>query len=288
MGANGREGGEKPVIVVKKHGGHGGHHGGAWKVAYADFVTAMMAFFLVMWIVAQSKPVRDSVAGYFRDPVGFSEKARAGLLEGGTGILPGEKAPSSDVNEEQARNRLRDKAREILEGLARRPDFGDLAGQVEVEMTEEGLRIQMMESSKATFFTVGSASLSGSGTDALRMIGDAVAPLGYDVVIEGHTDSRPYASKDGYTNWELSSDRANAARRILEECGIEDRRIKAIRGYADKRLRFSDAPDDPRNRRITILVLNPYGAKEPAAQVADRTIESLGGVTSSARAAAAP
>ncbi len=255
-----------PIIVVKKRGGHAGQHGGAWKVAYADFVTAMMAFFLVMWIINQGAKVRSAVAGYFKDPVGFSEKARSGLLDGGKGLLPGEEPPAKDekrkpersVQDEEVRAKLQEKAKEILGGLSQLPGFGDMAKQIEVELNEEGLRIQMMEASDSTFFDLGSAKLSSQGAEALAMIGKTIAPLTYDVVLEGHTDSRPYASKDGYTNWELSSDRANSARRLLEANGVPDAKITAIRGYADRRLRFTDRPEDPRNRRIAILVLNPY------------------------------
>jgi chemotaxis protein MotB len=249
-------------IIVRKHGGHGGHHGGAWKVAYADFVTAMMAFFLVMWIVAQSSAVKQGVAGYFKDPVGFSEKARSGLLDGGRGVLESDSAPAPEkkrsVGEEEARETLRRKAKEILDGLTTMPGFSDLAKQIDMEMTEEGLRINMMESSESTFFDVGNAKPSGAGAEALRTIGKVIGPLEYEIVLEGHTDSRPYASREGYTNWELSSDRANAARRVLEESGVKDERVTAVRGFADKRPRFPDKPADSKNRRITILVLNPY------------------------------
>jgi chemotaxis protein MotB len=263
----------KKIIVVRKRGRHAEHHGGAWKVAYADFVTSMMAFFLVMWIVTQSDPVRQSVAGYFQDPVGFSEKVRAGLLEGGDAIL--DSAPEQQempeeqhsIEEEQAREKLRESAGEILRRIQQSEGFGDLARQIELEITEEGLRIELMEGSEATFFDLGNAKPSGPGAAALSTIGQVLAPLGYDVAIEGHTDSKPYANRESYTNWELSSDRANTARRILEKNGVRDQALVAIRGYADKRLRFADHPEDSRNRRITILVLNPYapGAERGAA-----------------------
>ena len=263
--ADKKEGGVR-IIVKRGGGGHGTPHGGAWKVAFADFVTAMMAFFLVMWIISQGKPVREAIGGYFRDPVGFSEKARAGLLTGGRGILeqdapPAPREKSHTVEDEEVRAKLEQKAKELLEGLKGMPGFSEIAKQIEVEITPEGLRIQMMESAQSTFFDVGGSKLSGSGLEALKMIGRTIAPLGYNMAIEGHTDSRPYANRAGYTNWELSSDRANAARRLLEDAGVSDTKVTAVRGYADRQLRYADRPQDPGNRRITILVLNPFATQ---------------------------
>ncbi len=261
--ADKKEGGGVRIIVKRAHGGHDASHGGAWKVAFADFVTAMMAFFLVMWIIAQGKPIREAVGGYFRDPVGFGEKAQAGILAGGKGILEHDVPPPSRdksrvVEDEEVRAKLEQKAKELLEGLKGMPGFSEIAKQIAVELTPEGLRIQMMESAESTFFDLGGSKLSGSGLEALKMIGHTIGPLGYDMAIEGHTDSRPYANRAGYTNWELSSDRANAARRLLEDAGVSDTKITAVRGYADRQLRYADRPQDPGNRRITILVLNPF------------------------------
>jgi chemotaxis protein MotB len=265
---------QRPVIVHKKHRRHDGHHGGAWKVAYADFVTAMMAFFMVLWLVGQSNEVKNSVAGYFRDPVSFSSGGGApGILDGGEKIA----APDglTAANEADALELLRRKGREILETLRGMPELAALAGQIEIELTEEGLRIQLLESQKAGFFGVGSAALSPDGRQVVATIGRLLAPTAYRVVLEGHTDSRPYAGTAGYTNWELSADRANAARRVLEESGVGAGRIDAIRGYADKRLRLRDLPQDPRNRRISIIVPHPLLAGGKGVSVAPEEIERL-------------
>lgn len=251
---------KRPIIIVKKHGGHAGHHGGAWKVAYADFVTAMMAFFLVMWLVTQSSQVKENVAAYFRDPIGFSSQS------GGSGILPGgpnlmnpnqqSSLATPDDSKRLQRERLQKKADEILKAFHDIPELARLAKNIEVEVTEEGLRIQLMEGEKGTFFDLGSSRMSEEGVEALATIAKLVAPIDHDVALEGHTDSKPYSGAKGYTNWELSADRANVARRVLGEHGVTNGRVRAIRGYADTRLRFPESPLDPRNRRIAIVVLS--------------------------------
>jgi chemotaxis protein MotB len=255
------KGKQAPVIVVKKGGGHAGHHGGAWKVAYADFVTAMMAFFLVMWIVGQSKATKQHVQGYFQDPVGYKAKVAAGIFDGGQGMLntgaavQGQIAP---IQEQQVRAALEKAGQEILDSLGEVPGLKDISSQIEVEVTAEGLRIQLMEAGSSTFFDLGSATLSASGVKTLSTIARTIAPLDMDVAVEGHTDSHPYSGRNGYTNWELSADRANAARRVLEEGRVAARHIREIRGYADTRLRYPGNPEDPRNRRISIIVINRF------------------------------
>jgi chemotaxis protein MotB len=271
------------TIIVKKkaHGAHG-HHGGAWKVAYADFVTAMMAFFLLLWLLGQTEEVKKAVGGYFREPISFSASTGgSGLLEGGTtlGIEPGEPVqPIDGESDERARieAQMRQTVQEILQAIYGNPHLVGLTKQIEVEVTGEGLRIQLMEAADSTFFDVGGASMSPAGVEAVRTVAQAIAPLVFDVVLEGHTDARPYADRKGYGNWELSSDRANAARRLLEENGVDPRRIKAVRGFADQRLRFPDEPLSDRNRRVSILMLDrsaeggasggePIAASAPAA-----------------------
>jgi chemotaxis protein MotB len=256
-----------PVIIRRKGGHHGGHHGGAWKVAYADFVTAMMAFFLVMWLVNQSPKVKESVGGYFRDPIGFSDKGGgSGALDGTTKpiALPvptpvAEPAPPPPPPNPD-REALETKGEDILRALRDVPGLEALAGQIEVELTPEGLRIQLMESEDATFFDLGSSRPSTKGAEALSTIGRVIAPTDFDLALEGHTDSRPYVNAQGYTNWELSADRANTARRLLELSGVDPTRIKAIRGYASTRLRLPELPEDPRNRRIAVLMLDSTAA----------------------------
>ncbi len=252
-----------PVIIVKKHGAHEGHHGGAWKVAYADFVTAMMAFFLVMWLVNQSEKVKEGVGGYFRDPVGFADKAGSSVLEGSSGAInPPKSAKETEdfrkTQEKVVREKLQAKAEELTRALQGDNGLGELSKFVEVQVTDEGLRIQLTEGGDSTFFELGSAQLSSGGIHAVSMIASHIGPLGYKVALEGHTDSKQYANRSSYSNWELSADRANAARRILEQNGVDPSKINEVRGFADTHPRFLNKPEDPANRRIAIVVLNSF------------------------------
>ena len=241
----------EPVIIIKKKGHHGhGHHGGAWKVAYADFVTAMMAFFLVMWIVGQSPEVKAGVGGYFRDP---------GAYDGGKGVLPGVESTAAvqpGIPDEAAATRALEKAAEQMrDAIASMPEFAKVSERIEIAITEEGLRIELREAPDDGFFGSGSASMKPQTIELLSVIGKELGQISNRVAVEGHTDSRPYAATAGsYTNWELSSDRANAARRVLTESGLSATQVEAVRGYADTRLRNKEAPLDPANRRISIIV----------------------------------
>ncbi len=270
------------VIVIKKirKGGQAGHHGGAWKVAYADFVTAMMAFFLVMWILAQSSAVRAAIGGYFRDPGVFDFEKSTGMIPGGDQApLNPDQPPSAPIvrpdgpmTEEQARatlERTAGRLRAVLESL---PDFKSLGKQIEMQVTAEGLRIELLEREDATFFDSGSAQLKPETGRILAAIAKELGQLPNDVVLEGHTDSRPYSRRGDYSNWELSSDRANAARRIMASGGLRDHQVKAVRGFADTKLRLQDLPLDPRNRRVSIVVATTHvvasaatGGSAPAA-----------------------
>lgn len=254
-----------PIIIVKKKGGHGGHHGGAWKVAYADFVTAMMAFFLVMWLVAQSEKVKQNVAKYFEDPADYAAKVKAGLLEGGQGIMENKESkisvldqkgggPWPEEEESQIQNLLEKAGKEIAEAIEKQANLKEISKNVEIEITNEGLRIQLIEAGDSAFFDSGSAHLTQKGVEAMAAIAKIVGNLNMDLAVEGHTDSRPF-NKNGYTNWELSADRANAARRLLESSGVNPSHIKEVRGYADTRPRYP-AATDPRNRRVSIIVFN--------------------------------
>jgi chemotaxis protein MotB len=249
-------GSHQPVVIVKKqaHGKHG-HHGGAWKVAYADFVTAMMAFFLVMWIVGQSEDVKAGVASYFRDPQAF--ESGSGLLPGAESGLTGGGAsvqPASDV--ESATAALERAAEQLRQRLAALPEFEQLQERVDVTVTDEGLRIELREAPDDGFFASGSARVKPVTVPLLQVIADQLATLPNKVAVEGHTDSVPYSAGTGpgYTNWELSADRANSARRVLEAAGLRADQIEAIRGFADTRLRTPGSPTDPGNRRISIVV----------------------------------
>jgi chemotaxis protein MotB len=248
----------EPIIIIRKKGGHGGHHGGAWKVAYADFVTAMMAFFLVMWLVAQSKDVKQAVGGYFRDPGIFEFEKGRGVLPGGQpGVEPGA-APAvsmprdGGVEAEQAR--FEATADLIRRDLTQIKGFATLRDQVKFSVTSEGLRIDLVDKQASSFFDSGSAALRGESEQILGLIAHELGALSNDVVVEGHTDSRQYADGDRYGNWELSAERANAARRVMEQFGLRSGQVRAVRGYADRQLQLPTTPLDPRNRRVSIVV----------------------------------
>jgi chemotaxis protein MotB len=265
--------GAQPIIVKKKKAGHGGHHGGAWKVAYADFVTAMMAFFLVMWLVGQSKAVKSSVAGYFRDPGIFDQAKSDGPIAGGDLKLDPEAAPPRDAGidgnglADGERAALEDTAKRIKEQLALSPDLRSLGKQIEIQITRDGLRIELVDAERQTFFASGSAALAPGTEKVLELIAHELGELKNSIVIEGHTDSRPYAVTDLYSNWELSADRANAARRIMERSGLHAGQVRGVRGYADRQLRVADEPLDARNRRVSVIVEHLYKASSLPAGV---------------------
>lgn len=278
---------EQPIIIKKvKKGGHHGGHGGAWKVAYADFVTAMMAFFIVMWILASSEDVKKAVVAYFQDPGAFSyitgkrtvpidlnmqPKPGEGNKEGkgkGEFVISFNKEMRDSVVQKlmekaqedsvQAAKRVEKTSEEVKKFLnelvAQKPELQKILENIKIEITKDGLRIELIEKSDNLFFAVGSAKLTPQAIDILKVLGQEIGKLPNNVVIEGHTDSRKYQAGAAYTNWELSSDRANAARRALLQFGLWDGQISEVVGYADKKLRNPENPFDVTNRRISILI----------------------------------
>jgi chemotaxis protein MotB len=252
---------EVPRKVIKKKGGHGGHHGGAWKVAYADFVTAMMALFIVLWIVGQSKAVKDAVAAYFKDPSGF-QKGAPSILKGGAGV-GGSVAPLApppmpkDLGEEKGRaerTALEATAAALKEKIHQQVHLASIEDKIKIEVLEEGLRVQLVETAQGIFFDVGSAAVKPATRVILGIIAQEVGKLTNDVVVEGHTDSRPYVGAPNYTNWELSADRANAARRILDAGGFRSNQTIQVVGYADRHLANPADSLDAANRRVSIIV----------------------------------
>ena len=232
---------KRPIIIMKKKGGHGGHHGGAWKVAYADFVTAMMALFIVLWLLNSSKQIQEAVGGYFKDPTGTSKKVGSNMVGAGENfVLNKDNMPKLKEQLQQA--------------MKQTTDFEKLKSHIEMTVTTEGLRIELSESANGTFFDSGKAKLNGDGSELLVTLARELGKLPNKLSIEGHTDSKPYAASASYGNWELSSDRANEARRLLQANGIREDQITQIRGFADQRLRKPDAPLDPANRRISLIV----------------------------------
>jgi chemotaxis protein MotB len=231
----------RPIIIIRKNGGHAGHHGGAWKVAYADFVTAMMALFIVLWLLNSSKQIREAVGGYFKDPTGTSKKVGSGKTGAGDNFT---------LTKENM-TKLKD---ELQKAVRKVTDFDKLKNQIEMTVTAEGLRIELMESEKGTFFDSGVAEPSEDGRQILKMLAQELGKLPNTISIEGHTDSKPYAGNGSYSNWELSADRANAARRMMQQNGLGARQVSQVRGYADQRLRTPAQPEDASNRRISVVV----------------------------------
>lgn len=238
----------QPIIVIKRKSGHGGHHGGAWKVAYADFVTAMMSLFIVLWLMNSSDKIKKAVAGYFNDPKGTS--TLMGTMLSGTG----EAVPAAAVDNMQ---KLKEKLEEQIKA---QKNLEKLAKQIEITITPEGLRIELIEDKNGTFYESGSAYLSDSGQELLGLLAGELKTLPNNLLIEGHTDATRYSDNANYSNWELSADRANSARRLLQQDGVRKDQVTQVRGYADQLLRVKNDPYDPSNRRISILVKNLEGA----------------------------
>ena len=248
-GRHGRSGGcgintgmpTPPIIIIKKKGGHGGHHGGAWKVAYADFVTAMMALFIVLWLMNSSQKIQVAVGGYFKDPSGTAKKVGTGLA--GTG-----------ENLQLAKQDMAKLKVELQKSIQSITDLDKLKKNIEMTVTAEGLRIELLESEKGTFFDSGSSALNTSGQEMLALLAVELGKVPNHVSVEGHTDARPFTGKRSYSNWELSADRANAARRLMQQSGLRPDQVSQVRGFADQRLRNLRDAQDPSNRRISIIV----------------------------------
>jgi chemotaxis protein MotB len=233
----------RPIIIIKKKGGHGGHHGGAWKVAYADFVTAMMALFIVLWLLNTSKPVKEAVAGYFKDPSGTANKMGSTKV-GAAEALAITKDDMPKLKEE------------LEKAISKVPNFDKIKDQIEMTITPEGLRIELLETETGTFFEVGNSSPSDNGKELLLLLAQELGKLPNHLSIEGHTDSKPYTGRREYGNWELSTDRANAARRLMQHDGLRSDQVSQVRGYADQMLRTPATPLDASNRRISVIVQN--------------------------------
>jgi chemotaxis protein MotB len=229
------------VIIIKKKGGHAAHHGGAWKVAYADFVTAMMALFIVLWLMNSSKPIQEAVGGYFRDPYGTAQKTGTKLAGAG----------DAAVVKKEDMAKLKEELMKAMEKLA---NFEKLKKLIEMTVTPDGLRIEMMEDPKGTFFENGSAQPTPQLQSLVKVLSVEVGKLPNSISIEGHTDSTPYSDSKVYGNWELSTDRANTARRLMESSGVRTDQVVQVRGYADHNLRKPLQPDDSSNRRITVII----------------------------------
>ena len=240
------------VVIIKKKSGHGGHHGGAWKVAYADFVTAMMALFIVLWLMNADKPVQEAVSGYFRDPNGVSKLSGTNH----NGVADNVALKKEDMH------KLKD---ELMRSIQHVDPLNKLKEQIEITITDEGLRIELMESAKGTFFELGSARPTPALTEVLNVLAAELGKLPNRLSIEGHTDSKPYSGNAAYDNWNLSTDRANAARQLMQSRGMRANQVSQVRGFADQRLRLPKDPVNPSNRRISLIVqyVGKDGAEVP-------------------------
>ncbi len=350
---------DKPIIVIKKKGGHGGHHGGAWKVAYADFITAMMAFFLVMWLVnSASTPTKENIASYFKRPGLFQEGSGTPLEIGGSGILDDAYVPSSpeelknEVGESQSPRQRgfeegelplskeilgqksvvvpptpkparhsedaegiieenlipfdhptqpadvtpvptsppaepatggaggasdaegtpssepqtpQEMAKAVEQAIESAAELESILGAVDISSDADSLNIEIMETDKASMFASGSAYVREDAREAFAVIAKALSRVKNKIEVIGHTDSKPFSSRrGGYSNWELSVDRANAARRLLIANAIDPSRITGVQGKADTELKNKADPLAASNRRITLRM--KFDVKKPPAQ----------------------
>ena len=249
-----------PIIVIKrvKKGGHGSH-GGAWKVAYADFVTAMMALFLVLWLMASDEKVKKAVGGYFQDPTGNGKQTGSTMAGAGDGIAV-------------AKDDLKDLKEKIEKAMQDLPKFEQMKKNIQITITHEGLRIELLETEKGMFFESGVARPTENGRELIAMLAEQLKLLPNRILIEGHTDAKPYTNPE-YGNWELSADRANSARRILIASGLAPTQVGQVRGFADQRLKTPDDPLNPANRRISVIVQYLEKPKEDA--VASTAIDKM-------------
>jgi chemotaxis protein MotB len=264
---------EKPPRPrIKKVKGHGGHHGGAWKVAYADFVTAMMALFLVLWLVSQAdQKLKEQLANYFKSP-GIFNNLQGGILEGPQKVSMSN-SPLTSKEEQQ----MLHKAAEVMKTLfSKNPKFKEYKDLIKIDVTKEGLKIQILDEAKKISFESGSAHLNPTAKAILGTIAKVLCTLPNALQVGGHTDKALFPKGSGYTNWELSADRANAARRELEAVCVKPEQIAKVVGFADTDPFVPDDPYAPQNRRISILVLRMVAIDPNADQKVIDAIEETG------------
>jgi chemotaxis protein MotB len=276
----------QPIIVKRVKKVAGGHHGGAWKIAFADFATAMMAFFLVLWLMSSATPEQKKViSGYFQDPIGFSESASPYVIDlGGTPTPSPDNTINPEIEEKPLNEILPDKANEALQAeqlaelvdkerlelllkelqvkVDENPELKDFRDQIHFEITQDGLRIQITDAANRPMFDLGSARLQPYFEDILLIMSDTIKAVPNKISISGHTDAKPFAGNNGFGNWELSAGRANAARRTLEAGGYPEEQVARVVGYASSSLFDRNDPMNPVNRRIDIVVLTRKAQNE--------------------------
>jgi chemotaxis protein MotB len=273
----------QPIIVKRVKKVAGGHHGGAWKIAFADFATAMMAFFLVMWLMSVATPEQKKlISGYFKDPIGFSESASPYVIDLGGSPTPApdrtlnpepqesQDSGQTDVDPEQAESIAEEMERERLELLLQElqnkvdenPQLQRFKDQILFEITQDGLRIQITDAENRPMFDLGSARLQPYFEDILLAMADTIKAVPNKISVSGHTDAKPFVGQGEFGNWELSADRANSARRALVAGGYDEDRVARVVGYASSALFDRAAPLNPINRRIDIVVLTKKAQRE--------------------------
>jgi chemotaxis protein MotB len=268
-----------PVIVKKViNVAHGGHHGGAWKVAYADFVTAMMAFFLLMWLLgATTEKQRKALADYFSPTLATSKQDSAGAngLFGGDSIVSVDKypnragqtgsramtiprdamgGPKEASGRDQEQQKFKAAAKRLMDQLTKQSELKRLAANLRLTLTSEGMRIDVVDDANVSMFASGTSQLTPEGARLFAAVGNIVAPLPNRLIIRGHTDGTPFAASAGTNNWRLSAERAEVARALLEFRGVKAERYQRIEGVADRELFVATDASDPRNRRISITL----------------------------------
>lgn len=291
----------QPIIVKRVKKVAAGHHGGAWKIAFADFATAMMAFFLVMWLMSSATPEQKrAISGYFQDPIGFTESASPHVIDLGGTPTPSPDRTLNDVvqpevqqdvalsaeqaqtfSEQLDRERLELLLQELQNKVDENPDLTRFKDQILFEITQDGLRIQIMDAANRPMFALGSAQLQTYFEDILLAMADTIRAVPNKISISGHTDAKPYSGRGDFGNWELSAGRANAARRVLVAGGYPEDQLARVVGYASSALFDRDDPLNPVNRRIDILVLTKKaqrdiegGQSESGSTPEDASVES--------------
>lgn len=272
----------QPIIVKRVKKVAAGHHGGAWKIAFADFATAMMAFFLVMWLMSSATPEQKrAISGYFQDPIGFTESASPHVIDLGGTPTPSPDRTLNDVvqpdlqqdvaldaeqaqtfSEQLDRERLELLLQELQNKVDENPDLTRFKDQILFEITQDGLRIQIMDAANRPMFALGSAQLQTYFEDILLAMADTIRAVPNKISISGHTDAKPYSGRGDFGNWELSAGRANAARRVLVAGGYPEDQLARVVGYASSALFDRDDPLNPVNRRIDILVLTKKAQRD--------------------------